>query len=154
MLFVITSYSIHYTKLYEDYGNNGWLYFTYSGYAEDDKTSGCTNVMRARLSGNQLVDQEVIFNGTPDSDKGHHWGSKLEFDRKGHLFFGVGDRGNRDENPQSLTNHAGKIHRIMDDGSIPSDNPFVDTVITSYSIHYTKLYDFRDFFICQTFGEV
>jgi glucose/arabinose dehydrogenase len=122
-------------ELHPDYKNNGWLYFSYSGYAEDDHTKGCTNVMRARLDGNQLVDQEIIFNGTPDSDKGHHWGSKLAFDKKGYLFFGVGDRGNRDENPQRLSNHAGKIHRIMDDGSIPPDNPFVDTPGAMLSIY-------------------
>lgn len=122
-------------KLHPDYESNGWLYFSYSGFAEDDKTKGCTNIMRARLDGNQLVDQEVIFNGTPDSDKGHHWGSKLEFDKKGYLYFGVGDRGNRDANPQSLSNHAGKIHRIMDDGSIPPDNPFVDMPGAMLSIY-------------------
>ena len=122
-------------ELHPDYENNGWLYFTYSGYAEDNKNNGCTNVMRARLNGNTLVDQQVIFNGTPDSDRGQHWGSKLEFDRNGYLFFGVGDRGNRDENPQSLSNHAGKIHRIMDDGSIPPDNPFIDTPGAILSIY-------------------
>ncbi|RKD86545.1 PQQ-dependent sugar dehydrogenase [Mangrovibacterium diazotrophicum] len=122
-------------ELHPDYENNGWLYFTYSGYAEDNKNEGCTNVMRARLNGNTLVDQEVIFNGTPDSDRGQHWGSKLEFDKNGYLFFGVGDRGNRDENPQSLANHAGKIHRIMEDGSIPPDNPFIDTPGAILSIY-------------------
>ncbi|MEQ8879195.1 MAG: PQQ-dependent sugar dehydrogenase, partial [Cyclobacteriaceae bacterium] len=30
----------------------------------------------------------------------------------------------RDENPQTLRNHLGKIHRTYDDGSIPEDNPF------------------------------
>lgn len=123
-------------KLHPNYEENGWLYFAYSGYAEEDHSRACTNIMRARLNGNTLVDQEVIFNGTPDSDRGHHWGCKLEFDKDGYLFFGVGDRGNRDQNPQSLSNHAGKIHRIFDDGSIPPDNPFVDTpgaVLSIYS---------------------
>ncbi|WP_159520202.1 PQQ-dependent sugar dehydrogenase [Sunxiuqinia indica] len=114
-------------ELHPDYESNGWLYFSYSGYADDNKKTGCTNVMRAKLDGNQLVGQQVIFNGFPDTNKGQHWGCKLEFDREGYLFFGVGDRGNRDENPQSLTNTCGKIHRVNDDGSIPADNPFLDT---------------------------
>ncbi|MCW0481914.1 PQQ-dependent sugar dehydrogenase [Gaoshiqia sediminis] len=114
-------------ELHPNYENTGWLYLSYSGFADDNKREGCTNIMRARLDGNRLVDQEEIFNGTPDSDRGQHWGCKLEFDREGYLFFGIGDRGNRDENPQSLENHAGKIHRIKDDGSIPSDNPFIYT---------------------------
>jgi glucose/arabinose dehydrogenase len=114
-------------ELHPDYETNGWLYISYSGHAEDDKNKGCTNVMRAKLDGNQLTDQEMIFNGFPDSDRGQHWGCKLEFDRNGKLFFGIGDRGSHFENPQSLENHCGKIHRINDDGSIPNDNPFVNT---------------------------
>jgi quinoprotein glucose dehydrogenase len=37
----------------------------------------------------------------------------------------VGDRGNRDVNPQDITRDAGKVYRLNRDGSIPSDNPFV-----------------------------
>ena len=113
-------------EVHPDYDENGWLYLSYSGYG-DDQDKACTNIMRAKLDGNQLVNQEVIFDGYPDSNKGHHWGCKLEFDKNGYLFFGIGDRGSRDVNPQSLENHCGKIHRIYDDGSIPEDNPFVNT---------------------------
>lgn len=122
-------------ELHPDYENNGWIYFSYSGYADENQNEGCTNVMRAKLDGNQLVDQEVIFNGFPDSNKGHHWGCKLEFDKEGYLFFGVGDRGSRDVNPQSLSNTNGKIHRVNDDGSIPPDNPFIDTPNAVRSIY-------------------
>lgn len=122
-------------RLHPEYEENGWLYFSYSQPSKDDPREGCTAVMRARLSGNMLVDQEVIFDGTPDSNKGQHWGCKLQFDMEGYLWFGIGDRGNRDENPQSLENHAGKIHRIHDDGSIPEDNPFVDTPGAMASIY-------------------
>lgn len=114
-------------RLHPDYENNGWLYFSYSQPSEDDPKVGCTAIMRARLSGNMLVDKEVIFDAGPDSNRGHHWGCKLQFDKKGYLWFGVGDRGARDENPQSLENHCGKIHRIHEDGSVPEDNPFVNT---------------------------
>ncbi|WP_423128699.1 PQQ-dependent sugar dehydrogenase [Gaoshiqia sp. Z1-71] len=114
-------------ELHPDYENNGWLYLAYSGFADNNKGIACTNVMRARLNGNQLTDQEIIFNGAPDTDRGHHWGCKLEFDRNGYLFFGIGDRGQHFVFPQSLDNTNGKIHRIKDDGSIPSDNPFVNT---------------------------
>jgi glucose/arabinose dehydrogenase len=122
-------------ELHPNYEENGWLYIAYSGYADDNKNEGCTNVMRARIDGNQLIDQEVIFNGFPDSNRGQHWGCKLEFDRDGYLFFGIGDRGNHDVNPQTLTNHSGKIHRIYDDGSIPEDNPFIDTPNAQPSIY-------------------
>ena len=50
----------------------------------------------------------------------------MEFGKDGMLYFSVGERGSK-ENAQNLKNHAGKIHRIKDDGSIPKDNPFVNT---------------------------
>ncbi len=114
-------------ELHPDYETNGWLYFAYSGYAKGSKTEGCTNIMRAKLKDNRLTEQEIIFNGSPDSNSGIHWGCKLEFDKNGYLFFGIGERGSHFVNPQNLGNHCGKIHRILDDGSIPKDNPFVDT---------------------------
>ena len=49
----------------------------------------------------------------------------MVFDKNGYLFFSVGERGNENENPQTLTNDLGKIHRIKDNGGIPADNPFV-----------------------------
>ena len=41
------------------------------------------------------------------------------------FFFTIGDRGNRDKNPQNLELDGGKVYRILDDGSIPNDNPFI-----------------------------
>ena len=53
------------------------------------------------------------------------------------MYFSIGDRGNRDVNPQDLTRDCGKIYRINADGSIPNDNPFLEfpdakTAIYSY----------------------
>ena len=81
--------------------------------------------MRARLKDGALVDNEVIFKGTPRSRGSIHFGSRIAFDRDGYLYFTIGERGNM-HNAQKLSNHAGKLHRIMDDGSIPEDNPFVN----------------------------
>lgn len=114
-------------RLHPDYALNGWLYFSYSEPSESSPNEGNTSIMRARLSGNRLVDNEEVFDGKPDGRRGVHWGCKLQFDKEGYLWFGIGDRGQRDDNPQTLTNHAGKIHRIHDDGTIPEDNPFIDT---------------------------
>lgn len=114
--------------LHPDYNKNGWIYFSYSKPdTESKKRVGNTAIMRARLKGNKLIDQQLIFKATPDNDRGHHFGSKFAFDKKGHLFFGVGDRGQHNEFAQKLDNHNGKIHRINDDGTIPKDNPFVKT---------------------------
>jgi len=111
--------------LHPDYAKNGWIYLSFSSpNAQSTKTIANTAILRARLQGNKLVDQQVIFKGTPETDKMHHFGSKLAFDQQGHLYFGIGDRGQHFDFPQKLDNTNGKIHRINDDGSIPNDNPF------------------------------
>jgi hypothetical protein len=55
-----------------------------------------------------------------------HFGSRFAWDREGHLFFTLGERGTM-QNSQDLKNPLGKIHRVNDDGSIPKDNPFLNT---------------------------
>ncbi len=114
-------------KLHPDYSNNGWIYFSFSGNIENDEEGANTVIMRARLKENELIDKEVIYKATPNTKKGQHFGSRIEFDKDGYLFFSVGDRGNRDVNPQNINRDGGKIYRLNDDGSIPSDNPFVST---------------------------
>lgn len=112
--------------LHPQFGENSWIYLSYSKpKKEKEETLGTTAVMRAKLNGTQLSEQEVIFEALPYSKTRHHYGSRLAFDPDGFLFITVGDRGNRDNNPQNLDNHCGKIHRVYDDGRIPRDNPFV-----------------------------
>lgn len=114
-------------ELHPQFAENNWIYLSYSKpKQEGGQTLATTAVMRAKLDGNRLSEQSVIFEALPYSRTRHHYGSRLEFDPDGYLFLSVGDRGNRDENPQSLDNHCGKIHRIYDDGRIPADNPFVN----------------------------
>ncbi|MFZ2287699.1 MAG: PQQ-dependent sugar dehydrogenase [Bacteroidales bacterium] len=114
--------------LHPEYDSNGWIYFSYSYLNEGGSgPKGNTAIMRARLEGNRLVDQQVLFKGEPATDRNYHFGCKMAFDGKGHIFFGIGDRGQHFDFPQKLDNHNGKIHRLNDDGSIPADNPFVNT---------------------------
>lgn len=117
-----------------NYATNGWIYIAYSGYEGQDSGQN-TSVIRAKLKDMTLVDQELIFNGEPNSEKGFHYGSRLEFDKNGYLYITIGDRGDRDINPQRLDRDAGKVHRIYPDGSIPKDNPFVDQVNAHGSVY-------------------
>ena len=113
-------------SLHPDYEKNGWIYIAYSALNTESKNRiGNTAILRARLQGDKLVDQQIIYKGTPDTDRGHHFGCKIAFDNKGHIFFGNGERGQHFDFPQKLDNSNGKIHRINDDGSVPDDNPFV-----------------------------
>jgi glucose/arabinose dehydrogenase len=112
-------------ELHPNYEENGWIYFSYSS-SEGDGKGGNTAIMRAKLEGNSLINLEQLYKGVPNTTKGQHFGSRLEFDTKGYLYFSIGDRGNRDVNPQDVTRDGGKIYRLHDDGNIPEDNPFVD----------------------------
>jgi len=116
-------------ELHPDYASNGWLYLSFSDPRGDRAT---TKIIRGRLKDMVLVDQEVLFQA-PDADYfkgGVHFGCRITFDHKGFFYFGIGDRGDKTDpsnHAQKLTNCAGKIHRLHDDGRIPADNPFVKT---------------------------
>lgn len=111
--------------LHPNYKENGWIYFSYAS-PEGEGEGGNTAVGRAKLSGDSLVDFEVLYKANPNSRKGQHFGSRLAFDNDGYLYFSIGERGDRDVNPQDITRDCGKIYRIKDDGTIPTDNPFYD----------------------------
>ncbi|MEH6538048.1 MAG: PQQ-dependent sugar dehydrogenase [Psychroserpens sp.] len=123
-------------KLHPDYANNGWIYLTYAS-SEGEGKGGHTALMRAKLENNTLIEKQVLYKATPNTTKGQHFGSRIVFDDKGYLYFTIGERGNRDENPQDITRDGGKVYRLNDDGSVPDDNPFVGrdnakTAIYSY----------------------
>lgn len=111
-------------ELHPNYEDNGWIYFSYASSSGKGEGSN-TSVFRAQLQDESLSDVEVLYKATPNSNRGQHYGSRIVFDREGYLYFSVGDRGNRDVNPQDITRDCGKIYRLQDDGSTPSDNPFV-----------------------------
>ena len=109
--------------LHPDFKENNWLYFSYASEDAGEK-GGNTTISRAKLINNNLVDLEVLYKASPNTRKGQHFGGRLTFDNENYLYFSVGDRGNRDVYPQDINLDGGKIYRINDDGSIPSDNPF------------------------------
>ncbi|MEZ5278317.1 MAG: PQQ-dependent sugar dehydrogenase [Opitutaceae bacterium] len=115
--------------LHPDYTQNGWIYLGFSentGAMDDGKEAGMTAVVRGRIKDDRWVDQEEIFRVPEEFHiaSGVHFGTRFVF-RDGYLFFSIGERG-RQEMAQDLTRPNGKIHRIHDDGRIPSDNPFVN----------------------------
>lgn len=114
--------------LHPDFKRNNVLYISYSkGKKTEDGVLATTAITRAVLKGNALTQQKVIFEAQPYSRTKHHYGSRFAWGNDGYLYFSVGERGNEKENPQDLKRDLGKVHRIKDDGSIPSDNPYVNT---------------------------
>ena len=121
--------------LHPEFATNSVVYMTLSTANGGDEKGGNTSLYSAKLNGNGLEDAKMLYKANPNSKKGQHWGSRIVFDNDGHVYFSIGDRGNRDLNPQDITRDGGKIYRLNLDGSIPSDNPFVGKENTKEAIY-------------------
>lgn len=110
-------------ELHPNYPSNGWIYIAYTS-PEGIGEGGNTAIMRARLDGGSLVEQQVLYKATPNTTSRDHFGSRIEFDNKGFLYFSIGDNYKHKVNPQDITKDGGKIYRLYDDGEVPEDNPF------------------------------
>lgn len=88
-----------------------------------------TAIARGTLStdGSRLTNVNVIFEMTPGSSGGRHFGSRIVEAQDGTLFVTVGERGDS-YSAQDLTRHNGSIVRITKDGHVPQDNPFVGAI--------------------------
>ena len=107
--------------LHPKFAENRLIYLSYAAAGEGG--SG-TEVARAHLIDDELVDLERIMDVRPKSIGGRHFGSRLLFGRDGYLYVTAGERANSDR-AQNLGDLAGSIMRITDDGGVPPDNPFV-----------------------------
>jgi len=110
----------------DDFKPGDWIYFTYS---KSYQTSTVTTLARAKRNGQRLLQWTELLVTRSASDTSRHFGSRITFDDKGHLFFTVGDRGVR-SNGQDLLTHAGSVLRLNRNGSVPADNPFVGVKAT------------------------
>ena len=112
-------------------GNN-WIYLAFSEPGKIAESS-TTRIIRARLekgpdSAYKLADHQTLFQAPPELYwiDNTHFGARFIFDKDGHLFYSIGDRGH-EKDAQDLGSPYGKLHRIHDDGRVPDDNPFVKT---------------------------
>lgn len=108
-------------RVHPEFQKNGLLYFTYSEAVGEDEST--TALGLAKLNGFELRDFKKIFSAHAANDNDIHYGSRIEFDQKGHIFISIGDRDERNR-AQDPAFHQGKIIRLNMDGTIPKDNPF------------------------------
>ncbi len=105
-----------------DFASNQRVYLSYAEVGGDGRAG--TAVMRGQLVGQALQNVQVIFRQSPKLSTGNHFGSRLVFDRQGHLFVTLGENNVR-ITAQHLDHHQGKVVRLWPDGTVPTDNPFV-----------------------------
>jgi aldose sugar dehydrogenase len=113
-----------------DYAENRWVYLSYSHAlpgSEAKPVPAMTRIVRGRIKDNTWTDQQVVWEAPRETylPTRIHYGCRIVFDRKGFLYFGIGDRSIK-EHAQDLSRPNGKIHRIKRDGTIPATNPFLD----------------------------
>ncbi len=112
-----------------DFESNQFVYLTYSKPIGDG-TEATTALGRGRFVNDRLMDFQDIFVSQTRGRAGHY-GSRLAFDADGYIFVTVGERqiasrGDLTAHPaQDITNHHGTVNRLNDDGTVPTDNPFV-----------------------------
>jgi glucose/arabinose dehydrogenase len=104
-----------------DFETSRRIYLSYSEPGPDG-TAG-TAVATAVLGDGALTDVKRIYQQQPKLEGPNHFGSRIAFDGKGHVFISHGDRNDR-LTAQKLDMLQGKIVRLNLDGSVPADNPF------------------------------
>lgn len=105
------------------YKTNHELFFVYSFQSDQGFSLA---VERAKLEGDSLIIIKRLFTAQPYYDHASFYGSRLLY-QDGYLFISTGVDKSKQDSAQLLTNHLGKIMRIEEDGSVPKDNPFVNT---------------------------
>lgn len=114
------------------YDTNGLLY-VYITYREENMPYN--RIMEIQVVNDRLVDAKTVLEGIPGSRFTN--GGAIEFGPDGMLYIGTGTPSESSHLPQDIESLAGKILRINSDGTIPSDNPFDDSMV--YSIGHRSV---------------
>ena len=103
--------------LHPQFAQNRLVYLTYTKPLQG--TQNTLALARGRLDGQTLTDVRDVF----VASAGTGGASRIAFGRDGTIFMTTGGGG--DKGAQDPNSHAGKVLRLRDDGSAPTDNPFV-----------------------------
>lgn len=110
---------------------NNIIYFTAS--VTESGTGSNTALYSAKFLNNKLSNLKLLYKASPDSNESRHYGGSILVTND-HIFFTIGDRGNRDVNPQNISLDGGKVYRLNKDGSVPDSNPFNNNINSKKAI--------------------
>lgn len=104
-----------------DFEHNGYLYVSYTTAQNYDRLSRITVTGETADPASELV---LLQSDQPGNI--YHHGGEIHFGTDGKLYWAMGMNTNN-PNSQNLSNVHGKILRLNPDGTVPEDNPFVNT---------------------------
>ena len=118
-------------RVHPDYSRNGWVYACYA--ASNPAGGGLLKLIRFKIIKDQVQNIENIFTTNGSNTWYGHYGSRILFDKAKYLYLSIGEGGTgsyggpntTNTNAQNGLSFWGKIHRLRDDGSIPTDNPVI-----------------------------
>lgn len=119
--------------VHPNFSDNNFLY-VFLTYEENGNL--WNKVLRITEENNKLKDVETIIDKIPGSS--FYNGGFLKFGPDGKLYVGTGTVSDDSHLPQDVNSLAGKILRLNDDGTIPSDNPFTNSPVYSLGHRHTQ----------------
>ena len=100
-----------------------YLYFTYNEFL-----STTNKLVRYQLVDEIVTEDKILLDGIPGGP--FHDGGRIKFGHDGKLYVTTGEAGDP-KLSQDLNSLGGKILRINSDGTIPKDNPWINSPIYS-----------------------
>jgi len=113
--------------VHPNFTDNHFLYVYYT-YEEDSKL--WNKILRITESENKLQDAITILDKIPGSKFSN--GGVLKFGPDGKLYATTGTTSDSSHESQNIESLEGKVLRLNDDGTIPDDNPYSNSVVFSY----------------------
>jgi glucose/arabinose dehydrogenase len=109
--------------LHPRFAENRLIYLTYS--KPGDKDLIATALGRGTWNGSALTNFQELFVVEPWWDGQGGAASRIAFGRDGMLYMTTGASVANMQDAQDPSHHKGKVLRLRDDWTVPSDNPFV-----------------------------
>jgi glucose/arabinose dehydrogenase len=111
--------------LHPDFATNDVIYLSWAEAGKGGTAGAAVGRASFDRKARSLGEVEVIWRQNPKVEGSGHYGHRLAFDGDGYLWITSGERQKFDP-AQDMEGNLGKLVRVHDDGSIPTDNPFVD----------------------------